>query len=476
MLFRAMAQRSAGDELRRAVSAWRADEARERVARWRGDPSADAPLVVVRRHRWLFGPQAADALGEARERGHLSLDEAHAVEVHITRARGKAELAVAQQAWAQRLGCPWSVDGQAEAAGSVVSRMLRAPAGPLREQLARVAAAECAPLVNVVSDSVARAREASATAPAHPDVGDRDAWLEQAEVLLGATDDIAHEASEHVARGPALADLLAGLRVAELDDAVPRRQRFRRIAGRLAGLGFDRELGARVKVEAAHGGPDPGVRLALLAAPMDVRLSPARGELGVVSEVLGSEGLGRALAHALSAPALPVALRHPVDGTVARAIGGLFAQTVRERRAAPQLSARVVSRLRMVAGAFVILETRALAALATLPTELAGDARAEAARELLVRALGVDVPRPLAALWSTSPALPARLRGRLGSLAAWVALRESFDEDWYRNPRAAEPLRAAAARGGGLSVEAWLQELGVEASASASRLLELFPG
>ena len=58
-------------------------------------------------------------------------------------------------------------------------------------------------------------------------------------------------------------------------------------------------------------------------------------------------------------------------------------------------------------------------------------------------------------------------------MAAIVAvLRERFDEDWFRNPRAAEPLRAAASRGLGLSIEAWTAELGATAPLAIAAIVE----
>jgi hypothetical protein len=53
-------------------------------------------------------------------------------------------------------------------------------------------------------------------------------------------------------------------------------------------------------------------------------------------------------------------------------------------------------------------------------------------------------------------------------------LRERFDEDWYRNPRVADVLQGAAARGPTLSVVAFTKELGVPEGVSTARALELF--
>jgi len=52
------------------------------------------------------------------------------------------------------------------------------------------------------------------------------------------------------------------------------------------------------------------------------------------------------------------------------------------------------------------------------------------------------------------------LRAALAAPAIAMALRERYDEDWFRNPRVAEPLRAAATRGGTLAVERWAEEVG----------------
>ncbi|MBX3247068.1 MAG: hypothetical protein KF901_07800, partial [Myxococcales bacterium] len=94
--------------------------------------------------------------------------------------------------------------------------------------------------------------------------------------------------------------------------------------------------------------------------------------------------------------------------------------------------------------------------------------------ELASRAFGVPVPRRLARLWLWAPSSSgARFRAHLGALRVWVGLRERFDADWYRNPRAAEALRAAAEPGGRASVEGWADELGAGTDEALARAAEL---
>jgi hypothetical protein len=94
--------------------------------------------------------------------------------------------------------------------------------------------------------------------------------------------------------------------------------------------------------------------------------------------------------------------------------------------------------------------------------------------EHVSRALGVPVPAGVAALIGCSGGEPrARVRAWAGALVLADRLRDAFDEDWYRNPRAEEPLRAAAERGGALSIEALCGELG-EGDDVTARLATLF--
>jgi hypothetical protein len=57
---------------------------------------------------------------------------------------------------------------------------------------------------------------------------------------------------------------------------------------------------------------------------------------------------------------------------------------------------------------------------------------------------------------------------------AWSATYwADFDEDWWRNPRAGEPLLGAGARGGTLSVESWAEELGASGADSLAWWFEV---
>ncbi|MDH5491302.1 MAG: hypothetical protein OEY14_05060 [Myxococcales bacterium] len=271
--------------------------------------------------------------------------------------------------------------------------------------------------------------------------------------------------------------LLQALRFGGLDGIHAPEGRWRRLAGHLGALGFERELGERVRIERSHAGVDPRPWLLPISPPWQLSIVPSAFELGLSSELLGAQALGRALALCLASPGLPPALRRPGRGLFARALGDLLAQTPLEPRPLAALDAAMRERVRRGFGALWILETRVLAAAALADASgLEGFPFLERLAEALGAALGVEIPLPLAAPLALSRGeAPDRLRSRHASLLAWAALRDRYDEDWYRNPRSAEVIRAACGRGEAMLPERFVEELGADPGSAPARLLELFP-
>jgi hypothetical protein len=472
--------RSPVEELRDALGQSLRDGALGRLHRWRGGEaaSADGPRS---RLQWLRSGRATDALDEARSLRLVTPSAAAALEAHLARIRLEASMAPARDALDTVL------EGDvhfSDARLPLREAVAQWPASPppvraaLQAALARVAARATVPL----SDAIAEASSGFGGST-HPDAGPPAAeLLSIAEGALAASDGAADEAVAWLGAKD-LAGLVHALRAADLDGLFSPRERWRRVAADVAGLGFERDLGARVRVEPAHRGITPRVRVAAPDPPRDVRLGPCDAEHGLVSELAAAEGLGRALALALTSPGLPVELRWPLDGTVPRALGTAFAQILTHRagvRRMRDLAARECERVARLVASTILLETRACAASVVLLASVGVSERGrrEGAPEVMRRALRVEVPPPLAVLVAGTPwGAPARLRGRLGGLAAWHALRERYDEDWYRNPRAEEVIRAGAQRGGGVSVEVWLgEDLGGRPGTDRMRLQELVAG
>jgi hypothetical protein len=116
-----------------------------------------------------------------------------------------------------------------------------------------------------------------------------------------------------------------------------------------------------------------------------------------------------------------------------------------------------------------LFEARIFAArsLASLEAHASGlGVRAEAlARDLFERACGAALPEGLALRDLDPWLLPfAELRGRSFAASARGFLREKYDEDWWRNPRAAAALQGLFARGG----RPTLRELWAEAGSLPS--------
>jgi hypothetical protein len=473
------------------VDSWRAEEAHARTQRWADAPDAASAADVSARHGWLRGAEVRELLAQLISAGAVSPDEGGALAAHLARAVAEHALAPARIALRALAASVVDVNRDAVPIARVVEDVATEPDARRRTVLARSLAAIAESQLPMLLDARALADEMGARAlvglPARPDAGpDAAALLVEANGLLDATDDAARELVAAAVRTSGITpsgsdlewhDLLAAARARSLDGHFPRAGRFRRFGALLAPLGLDRELGAHVRVTGTHGGLDPRAHLAVLSAPRDVRIAGPTFEHGLHSELTSIDATGRALALALSAPALPMALARPLDASVARTFGALLVQLHADRvflRQARGVSGRELDHLARAAALQVLLELRVTAA-ALIARRATGVDRLPIAADALRRALGgAHVPSALAALLVHTPAaLAARFRARRGALALHVALREHADEDWFRNPRASEPLRAMASRGGGLTIEAALAELGGSAERAKGRMGEL---
>ena len=90
----------------------------------------------------------------------------------------------------------------------------------------------------------------------------------------------------------------------------------------------------------------------------------------------------------------------------------------------------------------------------------------------MVRALSVEVPEALAARVALGGS-PARARALRVAGPLHVAMRERFDEDWWRNPRSEEALRVATRLGAARPVASLVEELGADPDALGARVREL---
>ena len=469
------------DKLRSAIEAWRRDEARERVQRWRGAKDAATPSDVAARHARLVS-SGADELAQETE-AMLDAREMGALRAHLARARAEAELAMARETLRAVTHERVSVNGDAWALGAVARELVNERDPRRRAVLAEPVVAAARRIVPLLRDARVSANEAAAVelerATERPDAGpDRDALAARAAALLDASEDAVGAALEWLRRTSKMPierwhDLLAALRAPWLDALVPARDRWRRIStSALAELGLERELGARVRVERTHGGIVPRVRIAVIDAPGDIRIAPSKLEQGVASELAAAIGVGRALAMSLVSSALPVEVKRPIAATVPRAMGGLLGMMLADRAFIAKqrrLSGRDGEGIERLAALLVVLDVRLAAA--ALRARSAGSAG-----ELLARALGgLEPPDPLVDLVAITPgALGGRLRAHDGALAVYRTMRETLDEDWWRNPRAAEPLRAAFARGATLSIEAFCEELGAHQAAAVAQLRDIW--
>jgi hypothetical protein len=296
-----------------------------------------------------------------------------------------------------------------------------------------------------------------------------EAMAVDAEGWLDATEDATREALEraaHALGAPKDADprLLHVLRAAPLDALFPGAGRVARLARALAPLGTDARAGARIRFEERH---EPSLRpaLALVEPPRRVVVGLPVIELGLASELTALEALGQGLGASLVSPALGVEHRTLAHAEVPIALGELGALLFTEAGFVTRqlgLDGRTARTVQAVGTHRALVRGRL--ALARWACRARGAAVTSAeAHALAARALGSRAEWPAGPLlFSTaaSPELESAARAAMLAASLTAALRERHDEDYFRNPRAAETLAGASARGARLGLAAWLEELG----------------
>jgi hypothetical protein len=466
------------EALMAAILAWIEDDARERVARARGDDDADSLGRVAARHEALRLPRARERFEEARERGFLSDDELRASAAWMREAYASPGRARALERVAAVLGSRVPHDSDHHAPIALLSRMLGEAHEGRRRAIARSLESFAPELERALSLGMADIEESSDGAAWLRDIAaPPDApidLLEPAREILRLGEDAfrealaraAHRSSVRAERWP---DLLFVLRGAELDSLVDARGRFRRIAERFAALGVHEALGKRARTE-------PRSRLTTevvaLSVPRDVRILPSSLEHGVASERAAAIAIGRAAAIAWTHPALPAIVARPLEGSIGRALGALLAHTLSDTRARGDRAARALAEHALLVE---LAELRTEAAVAIARRSIGSRELPDTLRDAFSQAWCSEVTPSVAACVAlrVEPHPLARLRASRWAAPLYAALRERFDDDFWKNPRAAEPLRAAASRGSTLSIEAFAAELDAKPEAAWPRYAEL---
>jgi hypothetical protein len=474
---------SPGSELERAIAAFRRDQASLYLRQLAGQPF-DARLEG-RARAFLASERAEELLEQARPE---LTPELHAAScAHLARATFELRFQKARAASTKLLSREVSVEGDTRSVGALVGEWAgltrSAPRDRVLAAMGPVLEAHAQELVEarLQADAQVGARLARLEPTRHADAGPEGGGREQAAAFLEATSELTREAISFAERAHSqrVETGLDALWVAlgqDLRGLFPREGRLRRLAAEWEPLGMRRLLAARAKAALDHPGPFLAPQLVTLEAPTQLRFSAAEREYGLASELASAEVIGRALGVAHGSQTLPVALRFASVGTVARAVGALAVQRLMEPhflRKVRGLSTRESGQMARLCALWFLLDAR-LSAAQVLARGVAGESALDELTALAERALLGSVQRGPAATLMLRVSAGASFRGKAHAPALVWALRERFDQDWYLNPRAAEPLRGALARAGELAIEALAEELTTTLSRATEKLSELF--
>jgi hypothetical protein len=270
--------------------------------------------------------------------------------------------------------------------------------------------------------SETRAEVARRLGGAHPwellDLGDAGALRAAARRLLDGTEDLARAVWKDARGGAA--------------------ERLHQAVGREAAEGWPAHLGPRWLHELFGAG--------LRGLPID--LAPLPEALGAASFARALHQLGFAVRMAAAPSGMPFAIARAPGSRVAHRLGFVFAGLAADaewQTRALGLAHRTALRQARVLARTALLDARLQAARLLL-----GDDAALAPRDLFDemggRLFGAPLDGRLRAAWpGARDDEPARFVGLVESLDFARALRDGYDVDWFRNPRAWTHLRAVSA-------------------------------
>lgn len=469
------------ERIAEAIETWQRETAREQIARWRQAPDALSEEALAERHEALRGPRLRDLFLEQVERGAIAGDERAAIASWLREAHAALGHAPAEARLREALLAPVPYDSDHHRGIDLALRLAETPGAKHRRAIAKALEATWAETLAARRTGRAQIEEARDAASwleeeaPHPDAVEIDG----AEAILESTDEAWRELSERLAHAAKVqpehwTDLLHALRAPRWDDLVPPTSRWRRLADRLGGLGLAGPLAKRARAEPR--GDGLRARVVVITPRQDVRVCPGP-ELGLASERDSTIALGYAAATLLAHPGLPHVLARPLHGSVPFLIGYLFAHLAADPvfsdRVHKDLAERERRPLVELALGHELFELRTLAAVALCRSHLDTRDLGDASQAYFTRAWGTPVSPRLAATLAHEPSTEDRFRAARWAPALHVALRDRWDEDFWRNPRAAEPIRNACERGATLSVEAWMEELSVDDGALGRRMTEL---
>lgn len=470
------------ERLRRAIEVSRRDLALGYLRQLASDPGEPSRALS-----FLVSDEALEGLISAHESGELSPAEYAGFAAHFARARlehGYRAAREARVAFAER---PVKLSGDTLRVGDALLEWTVSRVPARRAELFSAVDRELASLVETTLVARGRADRALSallsrlSVPRHPDAGPEGGTKEQAERFLRDTDALMREGVNLALQkeqlttrdGPSALWAVLGPRFFGL---FPGEGRARRVALDWEPLGLRALLSAYGRVALPHAGPGVSAHVLSVNVPRDVRVVPSTLAEGLAGELSWSEGVGRALALVHASPALPLVLRQATVASVARAFGALSLLRMAEPlflRRVRGLVRRDAEDVARASATYFLLDAR-LAAAAVLARSVGGSEATARAAELGVRALTASLPEATAA-WLVLRLSPGgAFRGKSHALGLAWALRERFDEDWFLNPRASEPLRGAMARAGDFSIEAFADELGAQNEEGLRKLSELF--
>lgn len=476
------AMTTAPSELSRAIEAFRRDHALGFVQQLSGQAVSPS-----RAQRHLGSDQALEQLSQLVSSGQIGTAEHSAIAAHMARAVLEEALS---QARAQQLKWPSSeltVEAERRTVRAYVAEWLALEVAPKRLRIAhQVAGALAAPTTALArarsrADESAQAWIRKIAAPRHPDAGPEAGSAALAEELLRDTEDVTRAAVQFACAKAGVAsqeglEVLWALQAHRYQNLFSPDGRTRRIGNDWEALGLRRTLSSHARSAPTHPGVFPVSHTLVAASPRDVRVVLSSLSYGLLSELSAAQAVGRAVGLVHASPALPFALRHAPAATVARSLGeiGLCMFLLPEfLRRVRDLSRRESEDVARLSAAYVLIDAR-LSAAAVLARGLGGEGWTERAASLANRALTSVLPTSLGAHLVTRVSPGAPLRAKAHAWAISLSLRERFDEDWFRNPRAGEPLRGAAARAGDFSVEGFAEELSAQRKQGPSLLSALF--